>query len=527
MWKWKKTADLDSKSVFKSWHYAVLVVAMGSMMFFGVCNPGNQGGWMPSGAPASVDGVDITTIEFRRAHIAMSNQMQQQYKDQFDPVAMRLSDQVLDSLIERLLVYLEASKNGLHASEAEIEKIIVDVDYFKGPNGAFDPELFNRYLRSQGHTEKSLTEELRRNVVANKFRSLVTSSFRSSKKAAALDYQLDQTKLNVEFLRLDPNAIPVKIAAADIDAFLKDGGEAKVKDYYEKNKSEFQQDSKVKARHILIAFKDARAASGEAASRSKDDAKTLAEKVLKEVQGNTAAFPKLAEKYTDEPSGKTKGGDLGYFRKDQMVKEFAEAAFALKPGEVSKVVESPFGFHVIKVEALQEPKSVSLEQAQREIAEKLLARDKRPQLMAEKVKALLAALKEGKGEDLMKEMGVSWKETGEFALGARLIPGGLGADKSLRNAVAALKKPGEIAPEAITSNGIQFILKLKGRVEADLAKLDPKQVEQAAESGRFMEAYGLFNALTTSMRKEYEAQKKIHKNPEYVNYDARMKGPAS
>ncbi len=526
MWKWKKTTELDTKSVLKSWHYAVLALAVGSMAFFGVCDPQQGGqGWMPSGAPASVDGVDVTNIEFRRAHINMSNQMQQQYKDQFDPVAMRISEQVLDGLVNSLVIYLEASKNGLHAAQSEIDQIILDVDFFKGQDGKFDPELFQRYLRSQGHTEKSLTEELRRNIVSNKFRSLVMGSYRSSKKSAELDYQLEQTKLNVEFVKIDPNSIPVKVLPADVEAFFKDGGEAKVKEYYERNKAEFNQEAKVKARHILIAFKDARAASGEAAQRSKDDAKTLAEKVLAETKG--ADFAKLAEKYTDEPSGKTKGGDLGYFRKDQMVKEFAEAAFALKPGELSKVVESPFGFHIIKVEALQEPKSVTAEEAKQEIAEKLVAKERKPQIMAEKVKNLLAAVKEGKGDESLKELGLSWKESGEFALGARLIPGGLGADKNLRAAVVALKKPGELAPQALNVNGSEYILRLKSRTEADLSKLDPKQLDQVSQGTRMMEAYGLYNELTTAIRKDYETKKKISKNPEYLNYDLRMKGGES
>jgi len=529
MIKWKKTTDLDARSFFKSWQsYTVLVLAVGAMTFFGVCHPDQQGGLvLPTGQVARVDGTDIGSMEFRRAHIRMSNQMQQQYRENFDPVALGLSAQVVDSLVGELVLYKEATRNGLWAADAEIEKLILEGEYFKGEKGSFDPELLNRYLRSQGHTEASLTEELRRNIISNKLRNLVTSTYRSSNRLAEIDYLLNQTKLNVEFLRVDPNAVQVTIAAADVEKFLKEGGEEKVKEYFEKNKSEFEQEQKVKARHILIAYKEARTAAGEALKRTKDDAKALAGKVLGEVKANPNNFAKLAETYTDEPVGKSRGGDLGFFRKNQMAPEFANAAFALKPGEISDVVETPFGFHIIRVDAVQEAKSVSLDQARNEIAQKLLARDRKPEILAEKVKALLAAVKAGGGDAEMKDLNVSWKETGDFALGASVIPGGLGSDKSLRQAIAQLKKPGDFAADPLVVNGSSYVLRLKTRTDADLSKLDEKQRETMSESSRFMEAFGLYSALTSDIRKRYEDGKKIYKNSDFLNYDTKLRGPGA
>jgi peptidyl-prolyl cis-trans isomerase D len=261
--------------------------------------------------------------------------------------------------------------------------------------------------------------------------------------------------------------------------------------------------------------------------RTKDDAKALAGKVLGEVKANPNNFAKLAETYTDEPVGKSRGGDLGFFRKNQMAPEFANAAFALKPGEISDVVETPFGFHIIRVDAVQEAKSVSLDQARNEIAQKLLARDRKPEILAEKVKALLAAVKAGGGDAEMKDLNVSWKETGDFALGASVIPGGLGSDKSLRQAIAQLKKPGDFAADPLVVNGSSYVLRLKTRTDADLSKLDEKQRETMSESSRFMEAFGLYSALTSDIRKRYEDGKKIYKNSDFLNYDAKLRGPGA
>ncbi len=474
----------------------------------------------PSGRAASVDGVDISSTEFRRAHQNMMAQYQQQFRDQFDPVAMGISQRVVDSLVDSTLLYIEATRNGIYATDEEIEKVIAEGDYFKGENGAFDPKLFERYLKSQAHTEKTFTDEIRKNMVTSKFRSLISGTYRVSEKVAEINYLTDETKVNVEYLRIDPSAVTVKVDAAEVDKFLKEGGEAKVKDYYEKNKSEFSQDKKVKARHILISFKEARSAAGDATKRSKEEAKALAGKVLAEVKAKGADFIKLAEKYTDDPTGKSKGGDLGFFKKDQMVKEFSDVAFALQPGAISDIVESPFGFHIIRVDTIQEAKSVTVEEAQKEIAEKLLSRDRKPQILDEKVKALAAALKAGPAVELLKELQISWKETGDFGLGARSIPGGLGSDKSVRQAIAGLKKPGDTTPEAITVNGAKYILRLKSRTAADITKLDAAKRKELAESGKFMEAYGLFNSLTGDIRKKYESDGKIYKNPQFVQYDA-------
>jgi parvulin-like peptidyl-prolyl isomerase len=100
----------------------------------------------------------------------------------------------------------------------------------------------------------------------------------------------------------------------------------------------------IAASHILISYKGADRSD---AKRSKAEAKKLAEKVLKEAKANGADFAALAKKYSDGPS-KTKGGDLGTFNRGKMAKPFEDAAFKLKVDQVSDVVETSFGFHIIK-----------------------------------------------------------------------------------------------------------------------------------------------------------------------------------
>ncbi len=129
--------------------------------------------------------------------------------------------------------------------------------------------------------------------------------------------------------------------------------EDEMKKYYEENKNSFNTPEKVKASHILIKITD---------SRDKEAAKKLAEKVADEAvkaAKDAGSFAKLVEKYSEDDGSKKRGGDLGYFQRTEeggpMIKEFSDAAFALQNvGDISKPVESQFGFHVIKLTGKKE-----------------------------------------------------------------------------------------------------------------------------------------------------------------------------
>ena len=109
-------------------------------------------------------------------------------------------------------------------------------------------------------------------------------------------------------------------------------------------------DKQVKASHILIGYQGAERSE---ATRTKEEAKKRAEEVLKKAQDDPDNFAELAKEYSDGPTGPT-GGDLGFFGKDQMTKAFEDAAFSMEKGEVSDIVETEFGYHIIKLTDINE-----------------------------------------------------------------------------------------------------------------------------------------------------------------------------
>jgi peptidyl-prolyl cis-trans isomerase C len=137
-----------------------------------------------------------------------------------------------------------------------------------------------------------------------------------------------------------------------------------VQDFYAKNPDQFQQPERVRASHILIGVPE------NADAAAKTQARAKAEQVLKEVKAG-GDFAALAKQHSSDPGSAANGGDLGYFQQGQMVGPFNDAAFTLKPGATSDLVETQFGFHIIRVADKQAPRTVPLEEVRTQVEQYL------------------------------------------------------------------------------------------------------------------------------------------------------------
>jgi peptidyl-prolyl cis-trans isomerase C len=136
--------------------------------------------------------------------------------------------------------------------------------------------------------------------------------------------------------------------------------EEEITTFYEQNPADFQQDEQVRASHILLSFPE------DADAATKDEVRTRAAGVLDLVRSG-ADFAGTATQYSDDPGSRPGGGDLGYFQRGQMVPSFEEAAFALQPAQISDLVESPFGYHIIQVTDRMPTRTIPLAEVRQEV----------------------------------------------------------------------------------------------------------------------------------------------------------------
>jgi peptidyl-prolyl cis-trans isomerase C len=205
----------------------------------------------------------------------------------------QIRSQVLENLIARELLYQESLKKGIKVSQDEINEQLINLKS-QFPNEA----EFNQALTRMDLTEASIKEKIQRDLALKKL--------------------------------IEDEIVPkVTVSESEIRAF------------YDNNPETFKQPERVKASHILIKV------DPKADSAQKAEAKKKIDMVQAKLQKGED-FGALAKKYSEGPSA-PKGGDLGYFSRGQMVKPFEDAAFGMKPGEVSGMVETRFGYHLIKV----------------------------------------------------------------------------------------------------------------------------------------------------------------------------------
>lgn len=344
---------------------------------------------------AMVNGKPITATEYAKAYQQQMNYYRNIFKDQFNDELlekMNLKQNTIQMLINTTLQLQEAKKQGTTVSTEEIQQMIASVQAFQ-KDGAFDKEQYLQVLKANhilpGDYEKGVKDSL----IIDKVQKKATDAINITDKEIEDAFAGENKKINLQYLAIDEARFekgvlvtdeeskayfeknkavfktPTMIKAAYVSIPFKDFAqkvkvsEADIKEYYEKNINEFQTQKEIAARHILIR-------SASSASDAKKEAKTKAEEILG--LANTGEnFAGLAEKYSDDKTSGKQGGFLGYFKQGEMVKPFEDAAFSLKKGELSNLVETEYGYHIIKVDDIREARLIPFKEAKDIITKKL------------------------------------------------------------------------------------------------------------------------------------------------------------
>jgi len=310
---------------------------------------------------------------------------QQQIQRQGLPAmyAQFMMPQAGQALIQRKILQLEADKMGLKVSDADLANQLHQgqIGQVLFPNGVFigQDKYMNLIQDQTGMTIPQFEDAVKADMEVDRLHELITGSVSVPDNEVRESYRVSGTKVKFDYAVIASADVAntVNPSDADLQAFFKSnaaryatadpetrkiqyisfgiddlpGGAPKVTDaqvqaYYNAHLADYQVKDQVKARHILIAVPEGADAKTDAAAKAK------AQGILDQLH-HGGDFAALAKANSDDPGSKDNGGDLGFFQKGKMVPAFEQAAFALQPGQISGLVKTSFGYHIIQVEEKQ------------------------------------------------------------------------------------------------------------------------------------------------------------------------------
>jgi peptidyl-prolyl cis-trans isomerase D len=466
---------------------------------------------------ASVEGHAITSGEFRRTYQAQLQAYRSAYGGQMSEQLLKqlgIEQQILQQMVDEQASIAEASRLGIDVSDEEVRQRIFAIPAFQ-ENGHFIGDArYQQLLRMQrpplapadfedgirktlvieklrasltswlSIPEKELEQEYRRkndkvkisvvSFAADKFRGQVNAS--DPEVAAHFDAHKNDFKIpekrKIRYLLIDLEAIRAKVVVPPAD----------VERAYQSNVEQYSTPEQVRASHILLK------------TEGKDDAaiKKQADDILKQARAG-ADFGELAKKYSEDEGSAKNGGDLDYFTRGKMVAEFDAVAFTLQPGQLSDLVKSQFGYHIIKVTDKKAGTTRTLAEMRQQLTDQLSY--ERAQTQAGDLAATLEKQisKPADLDKVAKAQGLTVQESGFFARDEPIMGIGPSPEAAAR---AFEMKIGDVSPAVRASRGIAFLTptakqdpyvpkldEVKDRVRDDLVKIKARDLakQKAAE----------------------------------------------
>jgi peptidyl-prolyl cis-trans isomerase D len=339
---------------------------------------------------ATVNNEGIPYEDFQKAY----NQLTTQYRNQFGgnlPKGLLenldLESQTIDQLIQRTLLRQGAREMGIMVSNLEVQQAVEKMEAFR-TNGSFNVEQYKNILSSSGMVPSSFEASMRTDLLSGKVLSHLARFAKLTPLEVNEQFGFDNKEISIEYISFSGSDFKEAIEAGDEELLS----------FYEENKNNYMTDPLVKLNFLLFPYKadeklvitdeeiesfyrqnfnrysipEQRSARHILIKTSEEDSEdALSEKLNRAEQVLELAktgedFTELAKQFSEGPTG-PKGGDLGSFSRGRMVKPFDDAVFALNEGEISDIVETQFGFHVIKVEKIEPAHTKPLEEVKDEI----------------------------------------------------------------------------------------------------------------------------------------------------------------
>ncbi len=479
-----------SRSVLTYVLFGIIIVVF--IVSFGPGSQGCQVEGLSAHSAVEVDGYVVAPADYEEAYGNLFRTYQARMGQTF---TRELADQLglrnvaMNQLIDRVLVVQEAKRRGLRVTPDEINRAVWAIPSFQ-TDGRFDIELYRRSVRQAYGSESRFEERLVEDLLFQKMMALIRENALVSEEEIRAAWLAESDRVNLSYVRFPIAAArkEVKVTDAAVAALLRSDAE-RVQKAYAANAARYDVKKKVKARHILVRVPEGAPAAQDEAARKK--AEGFAERVKKE------PFAQVAKEVSEDTASREKGGDLGTFGPGLMAKPFEDAAFALKPGEVSAPVRTRFGWHVILVEAVEDGRVIPLKEVEKDLARELLEIEGAEKIADRRAREALAQAKAGKKLEVLfaaaqpgtKKSGpmlggepLVARDTGLFNPAGDTAPG-LGEAPALYAAAMAATAAGQTLPDVYATPAGPVVAQVKERQRPDPALYDRQREDVAARIG--------------------------------------------
>ncbi|PRC91185.1 SurA N-terminal domain-containing protein [Solimicrobium silvestre] len=344
---------------------------------------------------AKVAGENISQQEFDDALRQQMDKMRQRFGDKFDEAmfnTVEAKKSILDNLIAQRVLRAEVKNQNLSIPDQVLQQNILAIPGLTLPNGSFDNEGYKNALAAQrltptmyesGERERLAQQQLTTAIEGSAFvpkavLAQVNAITSQEREIQSIDFKaadfVSQVKITDAMLKAyyDKNGAQFQIPEmAKIEYVVLSGetiaaqmtaSDEEIKAYYDQNIKNYSVDEQRRASHILIKVNKGASAAEKAAAKAK------AEEVLALVRKQPENFAQLAKQYSEDEGSKAQGGDLDFFAKGMMLKPFEDATYKLKENEISDLVESDFGFHIIHLTAIKPTSVKPLDQVKDQIS---------------------------------------------------------------------------------------------------------------------------------------------------------------
>ena len=426
------------KNILK-WSLAVVVLTFVLLYIPDFVSTGPAGtGAAPGEVVADVGGRELTVREFQQRYVSQMQAYRNQFGGNINNALLRqlgIDRQILSQMVEEQVALIEAERHGIRVTDDELAQQILSIPGLQ-ENGQFIGEArYQQLLQSQNPpmTASQFEEGLRRSLIVEKLRAALTDWMAVADADLEREYTQRNEKVKLQVVALTADRFRDKVTVTDADVaahfashsaeyrrgeqrkiryLLLDRDQARqkivvpptdIQRYYNDNVQQYTTPEQVRASHILL----------ETTGKNEADVKKRAEEILKQVKSG-ADFAELAKKVSEDKGSKENGGDLDYFGRGRMVPEFEEVAFKLPPGEISDLVKSQFGYHIIKVVDKRAGATRPLEEVRVQIQQQL-AMQMSDQQVSNRASELEKRINDpGDLDTVAKELGVMVQESGLF-----------------------------------------------------------------------------------------------------------------